>query len=113
MPLILSEATRNALTGTYPLWELDWVRVKGRREPVTIYTVMDDAVPEAEHERYDAALRLYRDGAFDAADVAFGALAEHGTPYAYKLYRMFQDRCRILAQEKIKAFDGIFTATSK
>ena len=111
--LIISETTKEALTGHYHIRELDWVRVKGKSKPVTIYEVLIEALPEAELESYHRALTLYREAAFEEARELFEALAESTGQYSYKLYRMYQKRCEHLIKEQIHEFDGIFNFMTK
>jgi adenylate cyclase len=111
--LIISETTKEALTGHYHIRELDWVRVKGKSKPVTIYEVLIEALPEAELESYHRALTLYREAAFEEARELFKTLAESTGQYSYKLYRMYQKRCEHLIKEQIREFDGIFNFMTK
>jgi len=111
--LIISETTKEALRGHYHIRELDWVRVKGKSKPVTIYEVLIEALPEAELESYHRALTLYREAAFEEARELFETLAESTGQYSYKLYRMYQKRCEHLIKEQIHEFDGIFNFMTK
>jgi len=111
--LIISETTKDALTGNYHIRELDWVRVKGKSKPVSIYEVLIEEVSQEELEKYNSALDLYRKSKLDQARKQFKVLADHSGKYSYKLYKMYQKRCEHLIGEKIDDFDGIFNFTSK
>jgi class 3 adenylate cyclase len=37
--MIISEATADLVRGRFPLWELDNIAVKGKTEPVRIFTI--------------------------------------------------------------------------
>jgi len=111
--LIISEATKEALVGTYTIRELDWVRVKGKSKAVTIYEVIIDSISQEELEEYSHALKLYRESKFTQAKEQFKLLAESSGKYSYKLYRMYQKRCEHLIENHIYNFDGIFNFTTK
>ncbi len=111
--LIISETTKAALVGTYPIRELDWVRVKGKSKPVTIYEILIEAISQEELEKYNRALELYRKSEFNQAREIFESLANDSDRYSYKLYLMYQKRCGHLIEEKVSDFDGIFNFTTK
>jgi adenylate cyclase len=72
-PILLAEETAVALGGAVALRHVDRVRVKGRREPVEIYTPEIDA---AIVEKTEAAIALYRDRDWEGAERAWRAVAE-------------------------------------
>lgn len=111
--LIISETTKEALTKNYPMRELDWVRVKGKNKPVTIFEVLIESISQEELARYNKALELYRKAKFEDAGEQFEALANLSGAYSYKLYRMYQKRCEHLVKEKISNFDGVFNFTTR
>ena len=111
--LIISETTKAALVRTYPIRELDWVRVKGKSKPVTIYEILIEVILQEELEKYNYALELYRNSKFNQAREVFKSLADDSDRYSYKLYRMYQKRCEHLIEEKVSNFDGIFNFTTK
>ncbi len=113
---ICSEHTRKAA----PDWafrELDFVRVKGKLEPVAIFeplgpksgltqTVKDEVV------RFQAALRAYRARDWDRAEAEFFGLSQSGHPL--KAYELFLERIAFLRKNPPAAdWDGAFTFTHK
>jgi adenylate cyclase len=52
--IIISEATADLICGRFPLWELDNIAVKGKTEPVRIYTIQEPTDLHAEflHKYY-------------------------------------------------------------
>lgn len=89
--VIASETTRVLAPG-FAFRELDWVRVKGKSEPVTIYEPVgesDKIDPRAlrELEAYNEALALYRSRRWDQAGVRFAELRrEFPDCYIYQVY---------------------------
>ena len=88
--LVVSQAVRDACGDGYYFRVLDKVRVKGKEEPVTIYTVysLEEArTRKAELSLYEKARQAYEDGAFDTALTLFRKLRETGAePVLYDLY---------------------------
>ena len=111
--LIISETTKKALRGNYSIRELDWVRVKGKSKPVTIFEILIEDISQEELEEYDEALNLYRKGKFTDAIGQFEILANFSDTNSYKLYRMYQKRCEYLIREKNNNFDGVFNFKTK
>ncbi len=113
---ICSEYTRKAA----PDWafrELDFVRVKGKLEPVSIYEPLGPkpGVPQTlkdEVSRYQAALRAYRAQDWDRAESEFFGLNQSGHPI--KAYELFLERIAFLRKNPPGAgWDGAFTFTHK
>jgi class 3 adenylate cyclase len=111
--MVISELTRAQLEDpeAYELRELDRVVVKGRREPVAIYEVLD-ADPQrlreakrAYDEQFVEAVGMYRRGAFREARLQFMAcmLAEPDDGPA----NLYVDRCGDLARNPPYYWDGI------
>ena len=120
--LVLSEATLSEDT-TSPRLELDLIVVKGRNEPVRIFTVLDNrdgARGEAQQRLMEAHAKMlgcYRgqdwDGVFThAADARQQAeLAEHDIEGLYDLY---EERAEAFETEPPPAdWDGVYTAETK
>lgn len=82
--LLITEGTYRRLRdpSTYAIREVDRVRAKGKREPVTIYEVLDGEPralreqKEASLVRFHGALALYREADFKKADAEFRAIAK-------------------------------------
>ncbi len=119
---IIGAATAGAAANVLPLLELDRIRVKGKREPEAIYTVLGG--PDLNHKPETSALlaaharmlQLYRSKEFGAAAEAVeGArLAASARFDLDGLYDVFARRCRDYAAEPPhEGWDGTHTATSK
>lgn len=98
--------------GAFALREIDRVQALGKHEPMRIYEVLDGLPPatraaRAQHrEAFEAAVSLYREGAFRAAAEAFGAIADADpTDGAAALYRR---RCPdLFDREGDPEWDGV------
>jgi len=116
-PIMASEATVQACGDLLEFRELDWVAVKGRATPVTVYEVLalkGDLTPEqaAARDKFAQALQLFREKAFSRADPAFAAVLEH-LP-ADGPARMFQDLCRKFQESPPPSdWDGVFRPDKK
>lgn len=117
--IICSETTKSALK--YPekfiLRELDWIKVKGKNEPVTIYEVMrasQDSRSQAENIRtlFESGLRHYRQRLFQEAQAEFIKilqLAPQDGPSA-----VFLERCEYFIEHPVNEnWDGIWVMKSK
>jgi len=68
--IIISESTQYKIAGRLTLRELDSVRVKGKKETIKVYEVMEgDRKPFV--DSFEKGLHLYREGNFDAAKEKF------------------------------------------
>ena len=78
VPLILSESVARHVRGMFPLRTIDTVRVKGRKAPVTVYTIPLDAdagpMEPVWLERHEQAWSAYRRADFAAARALFAEL---------------------------------------
>jgi len=107
--LIISEFTKEKLKESYVIRELDWVRVKGKLEPVKIFEVisqneLNDSVAD-ELKQYNDALGLFQNGEYLEAYEKFVELEQLNM---HKLYILYQQRCRYLIDNGIDHFDGVF-----
>ena len=114
--VLVTEAIRDSAGGGFLWQEVDRVRVKGKREPVTIHTVHGEtaaATPELTRElgRWEEGLVLYRQRAFPEALAVFEELkAETGRD----LYELYACRCRALeAAPPGPDWDGVFEHATK
>jgi adenylate cyclase len=116
--LIVSENTYQSIKDLVRARRLDWIRVKGKKKPVTIYEVFgwrDGSSPDHSRltDRFQAGLDLYRVGKWKEALEQFGDLLrefpEDGPT------RLFIDRCWALLQEPPEAgtWDGVFVMETK
>ncbi len=94
---IASESCRAKLGEAFQLRELDWIRVKGKAEPVAIFEVggmADDADAHTQelHWQFAAGLAAYRARQFEEAQELFAAALEHEP--SDKPSAIFLARCR-------------------
>ena len=113
--IIVSETTRGGHDGIL-FRELDRVRVKGRAHAVTLYEPLAyaDAATEAQRSElalYRRALKLYRECAWDLAELQFLNLkVTNDAP----LYRLYIDRIQHFRNAPPPpAWDGVFDFTRK
>ncbi len=113
--LVVSQTIVDACKGKYYFRILDSVRVKGKEEPVTIYTAykLDVAQQrEVELNKYSTAHDLYLSMQFDKARSLFQELKSMDVEPS--LYDMYIERCEHLAEESPgEDWDGVFTHKSK
>jgi adenylate cyclase len=113
--LVVSQAIVDACGDAYRFRILDSVRVKGKVEPVTIYTAYtheEVTAREQELADYEAAHDLYLAQDFSRARQRFDMLRSLKTEPV--LYDMYVDRCEHLAMEPPGAdWDGVFTHKTK
>jgi len=114
---IVSEATRNAGPKDWAYRELDYVKVKGKTEPVAIYEPLGpkdalDANLRNDLARHRGAMKLYRSQLWDQAEAELFNLSRSGRPH--KVYEIFLERIQYLrAHPPGAAWDGAFTFTHK
>ena len=123
VPILIGSATARALGERYALVELDRIKVKGKNEPETIYTVLGragDATAEA-FARAGAAvsgfLRLYRardwDGALAALAAARAAPPGGGIDFE-ALAGLYEERIAAFRDNPPEpAWDGTFALQTK
>ena len=116
--VLISEFTRNELTTTALLREIDLLRVKGKHQPVAIFEAMDHVTEETfpnvalAVERYTEGIGLYRARAFKDARACFEqTLAMNPADGPSRLY---VDRCEhFLETPPPPDWDGVWTMTDK
>ncbi len=120
VPLLVSEAMLIGLTNDLFAQEIDLVRVKGKDNPVRIYTVYStqDAIMvqrKNEIEQYQEGLLLYREQCFEKGEHHFKALSTKHPEQ--KLYTIYQERCAKLKTNPPdptgEKWDGVYTHTIK
>ncbi|WP_243546147.1 CHASE2 domain-containing protein [Pseudodesulfovibrio tunisiensis] len=113
--LVVSGKIVEACGDAYVFRELDSVRVKGKQEPVTIYTAYtheEAAERKEELDTYFEGLALYKATRFSDACSLFSRLQESGREPI--LYSMYVDRCAHLQEEPPEpGWDGVFTHKTK
>lgn len=108
--ILISESTRNAIPDL-PCREIDWVQVKGRQQPLTIFEPLD-LPPEPEWlVLHQQALQHYRALEFGQAEQVFFALSKC---WPSGLYTLFLQRCRhFRVQPPAAGWDGVQRFDSK
>jgi len=109
--IVISEFTRQKLSGNFVLRMLDRVRVKGKSEPVRIYEVMEETGENRRiRDRFSEALNLYFDADFVGARDLFSGLSQEGDPVS----ALFVERCSAyIAVPPSAEWDGVYAMTSK
>ena len=113
--LVVSQTIKDACGDKYHFRILDSVRVKGKEEPVTIYTAytLEEAkTREKELEMYEEAHALYINMQFEEARERFAEIRETGVEE--KLCDMYINRCTLLLEAPPgQGWDGVFTHKTK
>jgi len=115
--IMASEATVQECRDLLEFRELDWVAVKGRAAPVTVYEVMalkGELTPEqaAAREKFAQGLQLFRERAFSEAARAFAATLDHLPADGPAL--MFRDLCgQFQDSPPPDDWDGVFRPDKK
>lgn len=113
--LVVSQNIVEACQGKYYFRILDSVRVKGKEEPVTIYTAytLEQANQRmVELEQYEAAHNMYLNMQFTEAKREFQSLDDLGKEPL--LYKMYMERCDHLNETPPgEDWDGVFTHKTK
>lgn len=110
---VVGEATAEAVgAGRFALLELDLVAVKGKAEPVRIFTLLPRLTPAALSEAQSMLLAAYRAGDISSAEQALASVGAAGAPE--KLCRLYGDRLRDLRSRPIPpGWDGVLRLDSK
>ncbi len=114
--IIISEFTFNDLEGEFVCREIDWVRVKGKNEPVRIYELMSEKpLPENRQkmlENFNKGFEHYHEMKFKEALADFdeGNALEPDDP----LCLLYKERCEnYIKNTPSSDWDGVFIMTSK
>ncbi|KAI9189470.1 hypothetical protein H9P43_000903 [Blastocladiella emersonii ATCC 22665] len=116
--IMITAHTRDETRGAFVTRELDTVRPVGKKQPIVMYELVArageavDATRAAVIDAYEAALKLYYAGEFEAAADRFEAV---GVIAKDKPAELMLRRCRkfIGDPELRKAFNGVYVADSK
>lgn len=116
--IVLGTKTAEYVKDEYFVLELDCIAVKGKKEGVTIYTVLDPVqvddrwhVTRISHNRM---LELYRSQKFDSAIGLCNKLKGTFNNEMDHYYENWIERCEEMKSQKLpKNWDGVFRATSK
>jgi adenylate cyclase len=114
--VIISEGTYAQVSHQFVAREVDKIRVKGKKKPVTIYELLAPASERQTHaallERYNAALNAYRNQQWTEASGKFGellALCPDDGPTQVLLQRCIEFREEAPPQD----WDGVYVMKSK
>ena len=110
--IVIGPKTAEYVRETYQVVELDLLAVKGKTEPVRVYTVLEKKYDKAEiaHNRF---LEAYRGGEWGRA---LAMAAEMSALFDGQLkiyYEMMTDRIDELTRSHKGSWDGVYRATSK
>jgi adenylate cyclase len=114
--IVLGPRTAEYVKDKYQVLELDLIAVKGKTEPVSIYTVLDDQYPDLMAERaHEKFLTLYRQGSWKMATLFASDIIKANGFYGQlnSYYEMMLERIETMEKAKIKTWDGVYRATSK
>ena len=110
--IIISEATYQLVKEEFLFRELDFLRVKGKKEPTRIYELVSsfDDKKTGCIKDYERALKMYRNGDWQQAEKIFRKLVKdfNDSPAKEML-----DRCKSLLKIPPDKWDGIFTMEVK
>ena len=110
--VIVSETMTDLNAGGYRLQELDTVRVKGKENPVTLFTFRNpDSFSESENRQWQESLELYKKGYFVEAVSSFQKMCMKWPDKS--LYKMYLKRCESFVSDPPEDWDGIFSHISK
>jgi len=116
--ILVSETTFKQLKGTYRAREIDYVVVKGKTQPVSIYEILDyhdeTSFPNIAEslQIFKEALLAYRHGQWDKAHTAFAQCLELNP--ADKGAKLFLERCEHLKAEPPEGeWHGVWVMKSK
>ena len=106
---------------------LDLVTVKGKKEPIEIWQVIDYNRSEDQHklykvskkrlfeelDKYNLAISLYKEAKFDEALVIFKELQSREDKTNINIYNIYIERCEHYIKEPPTDFNGVFVHTTK
>jgi len=114
--IIISQSTLDQVQDLFWVRCLDRVRVKGKDEPVAIYELIEERMPDRPCSvtylrEYEQARRMYEMGRFQQAKTAFAALgsAHPDDPVVH----MYAGRVAQLLTSLPQNWDGVYTFTTK
>jgi adenylate cyclase len=116
--IVLGSKTAQLVKNEYFVLELDCIAVKGKKEGVTIYTVLghnnEINVDKGDVQMHEAMLVLYRQQRFDQAIKFCQDLKGRFAGEMDHYYNVWIERCEEMKNVKLPPdWDGVFRATSK
>lgn len=115
LELLIGERTYHLVKNQVLCRPIDWVQVKGKKEPTKIYEPINFLNKASAHEQilaqnFTTALDLYKKGNFHEAQEHFSKLIE---TYKDSPSKVMLNRCEYLIQHPPENWTGIFKFTSK
>jgi adenylate cyclase len=116
--IVLGPKTADYVKDEYLVLELDLLAVKGKKQGVTIFTVLGENDPKyTTHDikMHNRMLELYRKQRWDEVIHACNPLKKAFSGEMKKYYEMMQERATEYSQTNkfIENWDGVYVATSK
>jgi adenylate cyclase len=110
--IVIGPKTAEYVSNEFQVVELDLIAVKGKTEPVKIYTVLDerDTLGEMQHDKF---LTLYRDGHWEIAKKFASDLKKCWQGELSDYYDLMISRIEEFETHSPKDWDGVYRATSK
>ena len=110
--IVIGPKTAEYVQSEYQIVELDLIAVKGKTEPVKIYTVLTerDTIGELQHEKF---LELYRQGKWEVAKKFASDLKQCWQGNLSDYYDLMISRIEEFEVHPPKDWDGVYRATSK
>ncbi|HET9232288.1 MAG TPA: adenylate/guanylate cyclase domain-containing protein [Vitreimonas sp.] len=110
LSLLIGEETAHRLPDL-PFVEVDLVRVKGRKAPSRIYTLLPDEVsPAPQHRDF---LDAYRAAQWESARALLPSLQQSAPTPMKRLYTAFEARLERLAGVRAEDWDGVYEFEQK
>ena len=113
-PVVVSEKVREHCDDRFAFQFLDKLRVKGKQQPVKIYTPMpleQWKARQEEMEKWQEAYNHYLAGDFASAAKSFNHLSQRFP--SMHLYAMYAQRSCALQEQGLEQWDGIWNADKK
>ena len=118
--IVIGPNTAAAIADRFVICELDWVKVKGKAEPFSVYQLIGEKSTAGEADlgclaQYEAALKLYRAGCFAAAEEVWLREGDHPNPGggATSPPVVMASRCTNLKTAPPEAWDGVYVRATK
>jgi len=117
--LVIGQTTNEQVKDTYFTVELDYIAVKGKKEGIRIYTVIDEtdmlrSKLFTERELHTKMLSYYRGRSWDQAIAMCKTLTSSFGGQLQVYYQMWIERCQELKQnDPGPEWDTVYRATSK
>jgi adenylate cyclase len=110
--IVIGPKTADYVQAQYQVVELDLIAVKGKTEPVKIYTVLTDydTLGEMQHNKF---LELYRSGKWEVAQKYASDLKQCWQGNLSDYYDLMISRIEEFEASPPKNWDGVYRATSK